>query len=108
MSYAKAKPRILALHAAGWPVKAVARLAGVTYHDAYNCLYHDGLEPNLGPIVLPAPSVRSWSERDLALALGELFPTCKWIQLAQRLAFQYGEAEALRRLNGYASERAAA
>lgn len=26
----------------------------------------------------------------------------RWIQTAQRLAWQYGEAEALRRLNGYA------
>jgi hypothetical protein len=77
-----------------------------------------------GPVAVPATLVGPWTPSYLARVLPltpeEVIPqadhalegACRrdwqWIQLAQRLTWLYGQAEALRRLNGSSDVEAAA
>lgn len=96
---------VLALHDAGLRPVEIARRLGCTYLAAYGVLRRAGLRGNS---VRPKPAVpATWTAGALRDAIAGVYGVA-WRRLANRLTWLYGEAEALRRVNSYASERIAA
>lgn len=105
MSRAPHKAAVLKLHALGLAVGDIADRVGCSYSSAYHLIWGEGLAPNVERAARIVPTV--WTLATLRDAMHDRYGV-DWRRLANRLAWQYGETEALRRVNGYASERVAA
>lgn len=92
------RAEILNLHDRGLTVRAIRRRVGQSYAAVQSVIYRADMKPNVALLLDPG-KVGPWDADDLADALMEPAPVNPWVQLAQRLAWSYGEAEALRRIN---------